>query len=375
MRPLDDDGRARRSRPRPTDDDTSRARLMQTRRHVRTLWAHDSWPYVRCRFTRSAESGAEDPAAGGPARLVAARQDGPVQTIDSLNPADLSDVVAAVPRPTAADVVAAAGGRATAQRGVGRRPGAGPRSVIAQVGRLVEANKPRRWPRSSPARSASRTPRRSARSRRSSTPATSSSARAAGSTARPCRARCRTSSCSRSATRSASRSIITAGNFPVAVPSWYLVPALLCGNAVVWKPAEYARRRSAHALTALFLRGGRARRRAATVVADGPTTYDGLEAALTRGWCTRSASPARPRSASGSASCAGRHLQSPCLELGGKNPMVVMPDADLDLRWRARCSAASAPPGSGAPRSARSGARVRARRVRRPLRAAVSRPP
>ena len=34
--------------------------------------------------------------------------------------------------------------------------------------------------------------------------------------------------------------IITAGNFPVAVPSWYLVPALLCGNALVWKPAEYA---------------------------------------------------------------------------------------------------------------------------------------
>src|SRR5439155_15469333 len=33
--------------------------------------------------------------------------------------------------------------------------------------------------------------------------------------------------------------IVTAGNFPVAVPSWYIVPALLCGNAVVWKPAEY----------------------------------------------------------------------------------------------------------------------------------------
>jgi alpha-ketoglutaric semialdehyde dehydrogenase len=27
----------------------------------------------------------------------------------------------------------------------------------------------------------------------------------------------------------------------------------------------------------------------------------------------------------------GRHLQSPCLELGGKNPLVVMPDANLDL--------------------------------------------
>src|SRR6185312_12178750 len=34
--------------------------------------------------------------------------------------------------------------------------------------------------------------------------------------------------------------IITAGNFPVAVPAWYLVPAILCGNAVVWKPADYA---------------------------------------------------------------------------------------------------------------------------------------
>ena len=34
--------------------------------------------------------------------------------------------------------------------------------------------------------------------------------------------------------------IITAGNFPMAVPSWYIVPALLCGNTVLWKPAEYA---------------------------------------------------------------------------------------------------------------------------------------
>src|SRR5437764_5235856 len=34
--------------------------------------------------------------------------------------------------------------------------------------------------------------------------------------------------------------IVTAGNFPVAVPSWYLVPAILFGNTVVWKPAEYA---------------------------------------------------------------------------------------------------------------------------------------
>src|SRR5688572_32072478 len=47
----------------------------------------------------------------------------------------------------------------------------------------------------------------------------------------------------------------TAGNFPVAVPSWYLVPALLCGNAVVWKPAEYAAA-CAQAMYDLFCRGG-----------------------------------------------------------------------------------------------------------------------
>ena len=34
--------------------------------------------------------------------------------------------------------------------------------------------------------------------------------------------------------------IVTAGNFPVAVPSWKLVPALLTGNTIVWKPSEDA---------------------------------------------------------------------------------------------------------------------------------------
>jgi aldehyde dehydrogenase (NAD+) len=49
--------------------------------------------------------------------------------------------------------------------------------------------------------------------------------------------------------------IITAGNFPGAVPSWYLVPAILCGNAVVWKPADYTPALG-DALTRLFVAGG-----------------------------------------------------------------------------------------------------------------------
>src|SRR6478735_6279573 len=32
--------------------------------------------------------------------------------------------------------------------------------------------------------------------------------------------------------------VITAGNFPLAVPSWKIIPAILCGNTVVWKPSD-----------------------------------------------------------------------------------------------------------------------------------------
>lgn len=76
--------------------------------------------------------------------------------------------------------------------------------------------------------------------------------------------------------------IITAGNFPVAVPSWYLVPALLCGNAVVWKPAEYASA-SAAALGALVRRAGVPAGVFEVVDADGAATFAGLSDALDAG--------------------------------------------------------------------------------------------
>ena len=157
-------------------------------------------------------------------------------------------------------------------------------------------------PAGHPARSASRTPRPSARCGRSSTPATSSSARAAGCTARPCRARCPTSSCSPSASPVGAVAVITAGNFPVAVPAWYIVPALLCGNTVVWKPAEYSAAAAA-AFHELFVRGGGLPDGVFNIVhADGHADLrragggSGRRAAS-----TRSASPARPRSAGRSA--------------------------------------------------------------------------
>src|SRR5436190_11385888 len=77
--------------------------------------------------------------------------------------------------------------------------------------------------------------------------------------------------------------VITAGNFPVAVPAWYLVPALVTGNAVVWKPAEYAAA-SAKALFELFVHGGGLPDGVLNLVlADGEQTYAGLEASLDAG--------------------------------------------------------------------------------------------
>lgn len=124
--------------------------------------------------------------------------------------------------------------------------------------------------------------------------------------------------------------VITAGNFPVAVPSWYLVPALLAGNAVVWKPAEYAAA-SAHALYRLFAAAGLPDGVLNLVLADGATAYRGLETALGEGTVHKVGFTGSTEVGRRIGELCGRHLQSPCLELGGKNPMVVMPDADLDL--------------------------------------------
>jgi aldehyde dehydrogenase (NAD+) len=125
--------------------------------------------------------------------------------------------------------------------------------------------------------------------------------------------------------------VITAGNFPVAVPSWYIVPALLCGNSVVWKPAEYAAA-SAQAFFELFVRGGGLPDGVLNIVhADGAATFDGLDQALSEGLINKIGFTGSSAVGSKIGELAGRHVQSACLELGGKNPMVVCADADLDL--------------------------------------------
>src|SRR5919112_4015589 len=124
--------------------------------------------------------------------------------------------------------------------------------------------------------------------------------------------------------------IITAGNFPVAVPSWYLVPAIVCGNAVVWKPAEYAAA-TGSALAQLFHAGGVPAGVLNLVHADGSAPFAGLERALEARLVDKVGFTGSSAVGAEIGALCGRHLQSPCLELGGKNPMVVMDDADLDL--------------------------------------------
>jgi alpha-ketoglutaric semialdehyde dehydrogenase len=124
--------------------------------------------------------------------------------------------------------------------------------------------------------------------------------------------------------------VITAGNFPVAVPSWYLVPALLAGNAVVWKPAEYTPA-IADAVTRIVHAAGIPTGAFQMVLSDGPTTFDGLTRALEAGDIHKVGFTGSSVVGRRIAEVCGRHLVAPTLELGGKNPLVVMPDADLDL--------------------------------------------
>jgi len=124
--------------------------------------------------------------------------------------------------------------------------------------------------------------------------------------------------------------IITAGNFPVAVPSWYIVPALLCGNAVVWKPADYSPA-CAHAMCEVMWHAGVPADVLNLVQVHGATASEGLELALDRGLVHKVGFTGSTEVGRRLGELCGRHLQTPCLELGGKNPLVVMPDANLEL--------------------------------------------
>jgi alpha-ketoglutaric semialdehyde dehydrogenase len=141
---------------------------------------------------------------------------------------------------------------------------------------------------------------------------------------------------------------ITPWNFPIAIPSWKLAPALVCGNTVVLKPAED---------TPLLAQ------RFVELLAEAGLPEDVVQIVHGYGETAGAALVRHPQvpiiTFTGSRETgvlvtkeAADNLKHVHLELGGKNAIIVMDDADLDLAvegivWSAfgtsgqRCTAAS----------------------------------
>src|SRR5579864_2407154 len=121
--------------------------------------------------------------------------------------------------------------------------------------------------------------------------------------------------------------LITPWNFPMAIPSWKMMPALVSGNTVVLKPAEDTPLSSYHLVQALT-EAGLPPGVVNLVSGDGP----GAGAPLAQ------SSGVPVVSFTGSTSV-GRLIAEACapefkhcsLEMGGKNIIIVLEDANLDL--------------------------------------------
>jgi aldehyde dehydrogenase (NAD+) len=127
--------------------------------------------------------------------------------------------------------------------------------------------------------------------------------------------------------------IISAFNFPVAVWSWNAALALVCGDAVVWKPSEKTPLTAiaCDALTTEAARRAGAPLHLATLVlgdrAVGELLVDDPRVALVSATgSTRMGKQVGPRVA--------QRLGRSLLELGGNNAAIVAPSADIDLAIR-----------------------------------------
>jgi aldehyde dehydrogenase (NAD+) len=121
--------------------------------------------------------------------------------------------------------------------------------------------------------------------------------------------------------------LITPWNFPIAIPTWKIFPALLCGNTVVFKPAEDTPA-CATRLVEILEEAGLPPGVLNLVTGFGPEAGAPIveDERIRMISFTGSSVVGREIAAKG-----GRTLKKVMLELGGKNAMVVMPDADLDL--------------------------------------------
>lgn len=121
--------------------------------------------------------------------------------------------------------------------------------------------------------------------------------------------------------------LITPWNFPIAIPAWKIAPALAYGNAVVLKPAELTPG-CAWALAEIISRSGLPEGVFNIVFGKGASVGQHLVDHPDVDAVSFTGSVATGRAIA--SSCA-KTLKKVQLEMGGKNPMVVLDDADLDL--------------------------------------------
>jgi aldehyde dehydrogenase (NAD+) len=120
--------------------------------------------------------------------------------------------------------------------------------------------------------------------------------------------------------------LIIAANTPIANVAWKVFPALLCGNAAVLKPSEDTPQ-TANAFARLGAEAGLPRGLLNVVHGFGEEAGQPLVADPRVAVVSFTGSTAAGRVI---ARVAGERLAKVCLELGGKNPLVVCDDADLE---------------------------------------------
>ena len=121
--------------------------------------------------------------------------------------------------------------------------------------------------------------------------------------------------------------LITPFNFPMAIPTWKMFPALACGNAVIFKPAEDVPH-TAHLLVEILVEAG--------LPPEVLQLVHGQGSVVGRAMVEHPDIPVISFTGSTGtgavigATCGKLHKRL-SLEMGGKNAMIVMDDADLDL--------------------------------------------
>ncbi|WP_412063850.1 aldehyde dehydrogenase family protein [Rhizobium sp. SYY.PMSO] len=130
--------------------------------------------------------------------------------------------------------------------------------------------------------------------------------------------------------------IITPWNFPIAIPAWKIAPALCYGNTIVFKPADLVPGCS-WAIVDILHRAGLPKGVLNLVMGKGSVVGQAMLDSPVLSGITFTGSVGTGKRVALSSVEHGRKYQ---LEMGGKNPMVVLDDADLTVAVEAAANSA-----------------------------------